>query len=219
MARPPGSQTLPNYTRSPALAEWFNSRRANVDELIRAHAAVGNAGPGAGAGRPPKAGTEQINEALVLRITTEFQGFVRDLLDLTTIKIVRGSGCATQFQAQVIAMGSRDRMIDRGNPHLDAIKKDFGRLGLANVGADLAATNPKHAEDKAALQTLVELRNAIAHDDRDKLASFASDGITATKGYATTARASLGRIARALDGVAWDYLLQAFPAVHPWSPR
>lgn len=109
-------------------------------------------------------------------------------------------------------------MIDRGNPHLDAIKKDFGRVGLTNVGNDLAKKNPTHADDKAALQTLVELRNAIAHDDREKLASFASKGVTPTKRYATASRASLGRIACALDGVAWDYLLQAFPVDHPWSP-
>src|ERR1700685_2271778 len=98
-----------SYRRSPALAEWFGSRRANTDELLRAHAIVGNVGPGKGPGRPPKGGTEQLNEALVLRVTTEFQGFVRDLLDLTTIKVVRGSGSGPAYQAQIIAAMTRNR--------------------------------------------------------------------------------------------------------------
>lgn len=206
------------YTRSPALVEWFGSRRANVDELRRAHAAVGNVGPGAGPGRPPKAGTEQINEALVLRVTTEFQGFVRDLLDLTAIKIVRGSGCTPPFQAQLITMSTRDRLIDRGNPHLDAIKDDFSRLGMPGIGAALAAKNNLHAADAATLKQLVELRNALAHDDSDKVLALSHRGIRATKAYATGCRASLGRTARALDQVVWDHLLGVFPAAHPWSP-
>lgn len=209
---------MPPYSRSPALVEWFGSRRANVDELIRAHAAIGNVGPGAGAGRPPKAGTEQINEALVLRVTTEFQGFVRDLLDLGAIKIIRGAGCAPAFQAQLITMSTRSRMIDRGNPHLDAIKEDLSRLGITGIGNALVAKNNQHAADAAALKQLVELRNALAHNDSDKLAALGHQGVRATKGYATAARASCGRMARALDQVMWDHLLGALPATHPWSP-
>jgi hypothetical protein len=71
------------------------------------------------------AGTEQLNEVLVLRVTAEFQGFVRDLLDLATIKIVRGSGCGLPYQAQIIAAMSRNRVIDRGNPRLEAIEEDL----------------------------------------------------------------------------------------------
>jgi hypothetical protein len=72
----------------------------------------------------------QFNEALVLRVVTELQSFVRDLLDLGTIKMVRGPGCAHQYQAQLISAATRDRMIDRGNPHFEAIMKDADRLGI-----------------------------------------------------------------------------------------
>lgn len=209
---------MPTYGRSPALVEWFHSRRANIDELARAHALVGSVGRGAGPGRPPKAGTEQINEALVLRVTTEFQGFVRDLLDLAVIRLVRGSGCAVPFQAQVITAATRNRMIDRGNPHLDAIREDFGRLGLTGLGAQLAVTNTSHAADVSSLKQLVELRNALAHDDRDKLLTLERQGIRATRAQATAARASLGRMARALDKLVWDHLLSLFPTSDPWSP-
>lgn len=208
---------MPTYRRSPALTEWFGGRRANIDELMRAHAALGNAGPGAGPGRPPKAGTEQINEALVLRVATEFQGFVRDLLDLATIKIVRGCGCSPAYQAQVITAMSRGRMIDRGNPHLEAIKVDLRRLSVTDVGRKLAGANPSHATDAAGLRQLMELRNALAHDDQDALAEFAQAGVRATKQYAAGSRACAGRTARALDKVVWDHLFAAF-STDPWSP-
>lgn len=208
---------MPTYRRSPALVEWFGSRRAKIDELLGAHATVGSVGPGSGPGRPPKAGTEQLNEALVLRVTTEFQGFVRDLLDLATIKIVRGSGCESAYQAQIIAAMTRNRMIDRGNPRLDAIEADLNRLGLQRVRQQLGAKNPSHAADVARLQQLVELRNALAHDDQDKLRSLSRAGTRATKQYVTVTRACLGRWAAALDKVVWDYLYGSF-STDPWSP-
>jgi hypothetical protein len=149
--------------------EWFGSRRANINELLRAHATIGNVGRGAGPGRPRTAGTEQLNEALVLRVTTEFQGFVRDLLDLATIKVVRSSGCGPAYQAQIITAMTRNRSIDRGNPRLDAIEADMSRLGLQTIRQHLRAKNFSHADDVAWLQKLVELRNALAHDDQDKL--------------------------------------------------
>lgn len=174
---------VPEYRRSPALVEWFGSRRLNVEELVRAHAAIGNVGPGTGPGRPPARGTGQLNEALVLRVMAEFQGFVRDLVDLTASKIVRSSGCAMAFQAQIITAMTRNLQINRGNPHKDAIIADLRRLGLKNVGQQLATKNQSHAADVARLEQLVKLRNALAHDDQDKLASLSLDGVRASKQY------------------------------------
>jgi hypothetical protein len=208
---------MPTYRRSPALAEWRGPRRANIEELIRAHATVGNVGPGAGPGRPPKVGTEQLNEALVLRLMAEFQGFVRDLLDLATIKVVRGSGCGPAYQAQIIAAMTRNRMIDRGNPHLDTIKEDLTRLGLKTVGQQLAGKNPSHPADVARLRQLVSLRNALAHDDQDQLRTLSRSGVRATKQYVIISRACVGRIAQALDKVVWEHLLAQF-STDPWSP-
>ncbi len=206
---------MPIYRKSPAFAEWHALRRANVDELLRAHSLVGNVGPGSG--RPPKAGTQQLNEALVLRVVTEFQGFVRDLLDLATIRMVRSSGCSFQYQAQLISAATRDRLIDRGNPHLDAIKRDAGRLGIPKLGSQLDSKNPRHATDAAALKDLVDLRNALAHDDQDKLLALSRSGVRPTIGYVRASQAVLGRHARALDRVMWDHLIGLFPAVDPWS--
>ena len=152
-----------------------------------------------------------------MRVTTEFQGFVRDLLDLATIKIVRGSGTEPAYQAQIIAAMSRDRMIDRGNPHVDAIEADLNRLGLQRVGQRLSNVNTHHADDVARLRQLVSLRNALAHDDQNKLRTLSRSGTRATKQYALNSRASLGRFAKALDKVLWDHLLASF-STDPWSP-
>ncbi len=170
------------------------------------------------AGRPPKAGTQQLNEALVLRVVTEFQGFVRDLLDMATIRIIRGAGCAPQYQPQLIAASTRDRMIDRGNPHLDAIVSDASRLGLAQLRNLLNAHNGHHADDVLALKNLVEMRNALAHDNQDKLLALSRSGLRPTLGYVRSTQVVLSRHARALDRVVWDHLVGLFPAADPWSP-
>jgi hypothetical protein len=209
---------MPVYRKSPALEEWRTSRLANIDELRRAHSLVGNAGPGTGAGRPPKAGTQQLNEALVLRIVSEFQGFVRDLLDLATIKMIRGAGCSAQFQPQLISAATRDRMIDRGNPHLDAVATDVGRLGIGQLRSQMQVKNNHHALDVPALKDLVELRNALAHDDQDKVLTLAKAGVRPTMGYVRASHSVLTRHARALDRVVWDYLVVLFPSADPWSP-
>ncbi len=159
-----------------------------------------------------------MNEALVLRIVTEFQGFVRDLLDLAADALVRGSGSAPEHEARLTSAMSSDRWIDRGNPHFDAMRKDADRLGIAHFGAQLLARNPRHDRDARLLRDVVELRNALAHDDRGKLLDLSQRGARPTIGYVTAAHACLDRYARALDRVVWDHLSGLFPATDPWSP-
>lgn len=205
---------MSGYRRSSALLGWRTSRLANVNELRRAHAVLGNAR----AGRPPRAGTQQINEALVLRIVTEFQGFVRDLLDLAVANLVRGSGSAAAHKATLTSAISYDRWVDRGNPHLDAVRKDAERLGIASLGLQLGVKNSRHVRDAMLLRELVQLRNALAHDDRAKLLDLARRGARPTMRYVNVAHACLDRHARALDEVVWDHLSKRFPVIDPWSP-
>ncbi|MGH9123307.1 MAG: hypothetical protein ACRDZ8_01070 [Acidimicrobiales bacterium] len=154
----------------------------------------------------------------MVRLVTEFQGFVRDLLDLSTIKVIQGSGCSVQYQPQLISAATRGRMIDRGNPHLDAIRDDASRLGIAQVGSHLAAKNRRHADDVQALKRLAELRNALAHDDQDKVLALSKSGVRPTLGYVSGCQSALSRHARALDHVVWDHLAALFPMLDPWSP-
>jgi hypothetical protein len=109
-------------------------------------------------------------------------------------------------------------MIDRGNPHLEAIKRDADRIGIAQLGFRLGGENPRHATDAAVLKDLVELRNALAHDDEGKLLALSRAGVRRTIGYAKAVQVVLGRHARALDRVVWDNLVGLFPTTDPWSP-
>jgi hypothetical protein len=79
------------------------------------------------------------------------------------------------------------------------------------------ARNPKHDSDAKLLRELVELRNALAHDDRDKLLDLSSRGARPTMRYVNAAHTCLDRHARALDEVVWDYSSGLFPASDPWS--
>jgi hypothetical protein len=199
------------------LLTWRTSRLANVAELRRAQGLLDTAGPGS-AGSSARTGTHPVSEALILRIVTEFQGYVRDLLDLATGALVRGSGSALEHQTRLTSAMSRDRWIDRGNPHLGTVRRDAERLGIASLGSRLSARNPTHDGDTGFLRGLVELRNALAHDDRNKLRRLLHGGIRPTIGYADAAHACLDRYVRALDEVVWDHLIGLFPAVDPWSP-
>lgn len=152
-----------------------------------------------------------------MRVVTEFQGFVRDLLDLGTLKLIRGAGCATNYQWELITAASRDRSIDRGNPNLEIIRRDSARLGITELGTQLLAANVRHSFDAAMLKDLVELRNALAHSDEDKLLALSLRRVRPTIGYVQAAQASLDRHAGALDRVMWDHLTGLFPRVDPWS--
>jgi hypothetical protein len=111
---------------------------------------------------------------------------------------------ASTYQAQLVAAVSRDRWIDRGNPHLDAIGKDASRPGIALLGSQLLYKNPNHRSDARLLTELIGLRNALVHDDQVKLLSLSQRGARPTISYINAAYACLGRHARALDKVVWD---------------
>jgi len=155
---------------------------------------------------------------LILRIVTEFQGFVRDLLDLAVVNLVRRSGSSAEYHAHLTSAISGGRWIDRGNPHLAAVGKDMARLGLTPLSSRLSAKNARHASDARLLSELIELRNALAHDDRDKALDLSRRSVSATMPYLDLAHACLDRYAHALDEVVWDHLSTVFSAADPWSP-
>lgn len=56
-----------------AFTIWENDRAASLDEVLAAHSAVGGAGPGR------RVATQQINQAYAVLLSSQFQGFCRDL--------------------------------------------------------------------------------------------------------------------------------------------
>ena len=207
---------MPAYRQSPALRSWLSVRHSNVAELMRARVIIDGTRRRTTAGTPSKPGPQQLDDALVLRLVTEFQGFVRDLLFEAMSKMIEGSGCLEQYRYQILSAAMEHRMIDRGNPRLDAIAADASRLGISHLRSRMEANNTRHAADAAALANLVELRNALVHDDRDKVLELSQIGVRSTYSYGRRAWAVIDRHARALDHVVWDHLASVFPGVDPW---
>src|SRR5260370_42071330 len=56
-----------------ALQDWSRRRGAALDEIEHAHRSVGGTGPGR------RYLTQQINQAYVVLLSSQFQGFCRDL--------------------------------------------------------------------------------------------------------------------------------------------
>lgn len=81
------------YSMSFPLGRWFGARREAISTLARAHAYLGEVD---GPGRPREIG-RPVAHAYVLRVVAEFQGFARDLHDLTA---ERSLPCLARMRAR-----------------------------------------------------------------------------------------------------------------------
>src|SRR2546426_8652738 len=70
-----GSAGVTQRSRMPSnsLQHWQGSRCIKLDEIVEAHRAVG------GTGRGRRYATEQVNHAYAVLLTSQFQGYCRDL--------------------------------------------------------------------------------------------------------------------------------------------
>jgi hypothetical protein len=141
---------------SRALQEWLTTRRRGLDEVAAAHRAVGGSGPGR------RRATEQINHAYTLLVSSQFQGFSRDLHTEVARSFARQVPATVRgvFRASLI----ENRRLDRGNPNPGNLGSDFGRFGIDFWGA-LRARDRRNESRHRVLLELAVWRNAIAHQD------------------------------------------------------
>lgn len=142
---------------SASLQRWQTERSAVLDEIERAHKHVRGSGTGA------RLATQQINQAYVLLLSAQFQGFCRDLYWECVDVFVRPLTAAS-YQNVVRRNLLLNVKLDRGNPNPGNIGSDFNRIHLA-FGQDVDAIDAKNSQRKATLIELSEWRNAIAHHD------------------------------------------------------
>src|SRR5437763_6783257 len=102
---------------SRSLHAWRTTRTAALDEVENAHRLVGGTGPGR------RYATQQINQAYAVLLSSQFQGFCRDL----------HSECVDLLVA-VIANASMQAMSGRNMQH--GRKLDTGNPNPGNIGAD-----------------------------------------------------------------------------------
>jgi hypothetical protein len=138
---------------------WRITRIAALDELEDAHRSVG------GTGRGRRYATQQINQAYAVLLSSQFQGFCRDLHSECVDHLVR-SVTPQAFRTALRQLLTQDRRLDRGNPNPGNIGADFGRLGI-QFWPEVRALDNRNQARQALLERLNQWRNAIAHQDFD----------------------------------------------------
>lgn len=189
---------------SNSLLHWRQSQRSKLNEIMDAHRAVG------GTGRGRRYATEQVNHAYAVLLSSQFQGFCRDLHSECVQHIVQR--VPAPLQNVVRGEFVRDRKLDRGNPNPGNIAADFGRLGLP-IWDKVRALDRRNDERKQRLEELKDWRNAIAHQDFDpaKLGGRTTLRLNDVNRW----RRACDQLARAFDQVARGHL-NGLVGSRPW---
>lgn len=138
-----------------ALQHWLTERAAVLDEIEHAHRAVGGTGPGR------RYLTQCINQAYAVLVSSQFQGFCRDLHEECVDYLVAPAASATLLWTYRSNL-TFGRKLDTGNANPANIGSDFARLGI-NFWPAVDADSSRNPQRRLALEALNRWRNAIAH--------------------------------------------------------
>lgn len=127
-----------------ALQRWRTDRLAALDEIESAHRSVGGVGPGRRATR------QQLNQAYALLLSSQFQGFCRDLHTECARAVARilPSTDLQRLMDDGLLLG---RKLDVGNPNAGNIGADFSRFNLA-FWPSVDAAHPRNPRRKTLLE-------------------------------------------------------------------
>ena len=195
---------------STALENWQESRRRHLDDLLDAHKLVRGSGPGR------RWRTVALNDALILRLSAEFQGFARDLHDQASDIFASWIAPSTQTAQRVV----RNRLVEgreleRGNAHPGSIGRDFGRFGF-EVWQELHRRDDRTAEHNKSLALLNDARNGLAHSDDAKLAALREKGHALALSTFRKWRRDIEALAANLDAETSGQLARLFERKPPW---
>ncbi len=195
---------------SSALTSWRKRRNERLDDLLRAHRSVG------GSARGRRWRTTTLNEALLLRLAAEFQGFARDLHPDACDVFAEWTAPSNPTLRQVVrARLIEGRELERGNAHPGSIGADFGRLGF-DVWPALAVRDGRTAAHNRSLERLNDVRNGLAHANEAKLAKLRAEGVTFALGTYRKWRRDLDILADNLDAETAAQLGRLFGRQGPW---
>lgn len=186
---------------SAALTRWNAVAVAALDEIEVAHRAVG------GAGRGRRYATLQVNHAYATLLSSQFQGYCRDLHSEAVASLV-GNLAPVAVRPVVRAVLVQGRKLDQGNPNPGNLGSDFGRLGM-NFWPVVNALDLRNPRRQAGLETLNTWRNAIAHQDWSKV------GPSLQLGTVQSWRAACQALAGYFDVAVRDHL-RVLVGVPPW---
>jgi hypothetical protein len=195
---------------SQALTAWRGPRCDRLDELVAAHGAVGGIGPGR------RTGTDQLNQALFLRLAAEFQGFCKELHAEAVDCIYTQAAASNQPLAEMLRSTLTLALKLHGfNASPSNLGSDFGRFGL-NWWPDLTAADRRTPKRQKQLEFLNEARNGIAHDNQIKLAKLQAEGYRLRLADFKRCRMALDALAATMDRVLAAHLGRVFSQPVPW---
>ncbi len=179
---------------SRSLLYWQNESAHALDEIHAAHTSVG------GTERGRRYATQQINQAYVVLLSSRFQRFCRDLHTETVAELIPAAPATYQPILQLL---TTNRKLDHGNPNPSNIASDFARLGM-NIWADVLPMHRHNGRRRQILETLLEWRNAIGHQDFNKpaLQGRTIIHLKEVQGY----RRALGALAGYFDRAALNHI-------------
>lgn len=193
---------MPSY----AFQHWEEERAKRLDEIESSHAAVG------GSNRGRRFTTLQINQSYAVMLTSQFQGFCRDLHDECIDHFV-GALSPAMVRTTIKELFKQGRKLDFGNPNPGNLGSDFGRLGVDFWSEVQARDNRVERVWQDRLKVLTDWRNAIAHQDFDPRKTH---GIgTLTLQHVKQWRNASNGLAKVFDAVTCEYLHQ-ITGTSPW---
>lgn len=191
---------------STAYQDWVTKRARALDEIARAHVAVG------GTKRGRRYTTQQINQAYAVLLASQFQGYCRDLHTECIDHLLSVLSSSPFLLPIVESEFTRGRQLDRGNAHLGSLGNDFRRLGI-DLWAAVDQYDPSGPARRQQLDLLNAWRNAIAHQDFDpaKLGGTTRLRLAQVRRWRVVCR----RLARTIDTVMRRHL-KFITKVTPW---
>lgn len=143
-----------------SLTQWNATRANELAQITNALKSV------AGIQRGRRFATQQLNFSYTVLLSSQFQGFCRDLHSECVDHIVRAVTPAV-LQTVLRHEFTIHRQLDRKNPTPSSIGSDFNRLGFQFIPI-LRAANGWNSGRLDHLEDMNRWRNAIAHYDFDQ---------------------------------------------------
>jgi hypothetical protein len=142
---------------SRSLQLWRTVRTKALDEIEYAHRGVVRGRRGS------KFATQQVNHAYVVLLSSQFQGFCRELHSECLDFFVQSITPRLRQEMCRVAL-LRNRALDRGNPNPGNIGADFNAFGV-RFWDEVQKLDARNEARQEHLEMLNLWRNAVAHQD------------------------------------------------------
>lgn len=188
---------------SRALQQWEKTAGTALNEIEVAHRAI------VGRGRGRQFATLQVNHAYAVLLSSQFQAFSRSLHS-EAVDFLATAPAEAWPGGMLRVLMTRGRKLDYGNPNPGNLGADFSRIGMP-FWEHIRRGDKRAEAGQRRLEELNDWRNAIAHQDWDKVGGNPSLRIATVRRWRSTCSA----LARTFDRAVHAYLLSVVGRT-PW---